>query len=165
MGLMAPHAELETQINRWREYVQRREAISPTDVDELEDHLREQIADRQASGLDDEEAFLVAIKRLGNLDAISHEYAREHSDRLWKQLVLVPEAPDGARKRRWRELAVVLALAVGAGLAVKAGSAWMGDGEVLMRNLGLLVFPFLAAYFGWKRRFTGAVAATLLVSY
>jgi len=162
---MAPHAELEAQIDRWRTYVQGRQAISPADVDELEDHLREQIADRQATGLDDEEAFLVAIKRLGNLDAVSHEYAREHSDRLWKQLVLVPESPGDANAPAWSELAVVLALAVGAGVAVKAGSAWIDDSAVLMRNLGLLVLPFLAAYFGWKRRFTGAVAATLLVLF
>src|SRR6188508_1044657 len=109
---MTPHAELEAQIDRWRGYVQRNRAISPSDVDELEDHLREQIADRQATGLDDEEAFLVAIKRLGNLEAVSREFAREHSDRLWKQLVLVPEGSDDASPS-WRELAVVLSLAVG----------------------------------------------------
>ena len=50
VGVMAPHAELEAQIDRWRGYVQRNRAISPADVDELEDHLRGQIADRQATG-------------------------------------------------------------------------------------------------------------------
>ena len=162
--MMASHAELEAQIDRWRGYVQRRQAISPSDVDELEDHLREQIADRQATGLDDEEAFLVAIKRLGNLDAVSHEFAREHSERLWKQLVLVPEGTD-SNTPPWRELAVVLVLAVGAGVAMKAGVTWIGDGAALLRNVGLLVFPFLAAYFAWKRRFTGAVAGSLIGSY
>ncbi len=163
---MEAHAELEAQIDRWRGYVQRRQAISPADVDELEDHLREQVADRQATGLDDEEAFLVAIKRLGNLDAVSREFAREHSDRLWKQLVLVPEGSGNAGAPPWRELAVVLALAVGAGLAVKAGLAWLGDdGGVLARNLGLLVFPFLAGYFAWKRRFTARVAAAILLPF
>jgi len=161
---MESHAELEAQIDRWRGYVQRSQAISPADVDELEDHLREQIADRQATGLDDEEAFLVAIKRLGNLDAVSHEFAREHSERLWKQLVLVPEGSDNSNTPPWRELAVVLSLAVGAGVAVKAGLAWFDD-AALMRNLGLLVFPFLAAYFAWKRSLTRALAATLLVSF
>ncbi|NMR30547.1 hypothetical protein HGO92_12705 [Arthrobacter sp. SF27] len=162
---MEAHAELEAQIGRWRGYVQRRQAISPADIDELEDHLREQIADRQATGLDDEEAFLVAIKRLGNLDAVSREFAREHSDRLWKQLVLVPENRDGAGTPPWRELAVVLALAVGAGLAVKVGTIWLDDEAVLARNLGLLVFPFLGAYFAWKRRLTASVAAMLLTPF
>jgi hypothetical protein len=134
-------------------------------VDELEDHLRGQIADRQATGLDDEEAFLVAIKRMGNLDAVSREFAREHSERLWKQLVLVPDGSDTANAPPWRELAVVLTLAVGAGVAVKAGLAWIDDGSALMRNVGLLVFPFLAAYFAWKRRFTRAVGVALIVPF
>ena len=162
---MESHPELEAQIDRWRGYVQRSQAISPADVDELEDHLREHIADRQATGLDDDEAFLVAIKRMGNLDAVSQEFAREHSERLWKQLVLVPEASADANTPPWRELAVVLALAVGAGVAVKAGLAWINDTGALVRNLGLLVFPFLAAYFMWKRRITGPVAGTLLVPF
>jgi hypothetical protein len=162
---MELHAELEAQIDRWRGYVQRRQAISPADVDELEDHLRGQIADRRATGLDDEEAFLVAIKRLGNLDAVSREFAREHSDRLWKQLVLVPEGTGDAGTPPWRELAVVLTLAVGSGVASKAGLAWLDDGAALARNLGLLVFPFLAAYFAWKRRLTVPVAAALLVPF
>lgn len=161
---MELHAELEAQIDRWRGYVQRSQAISAADVDELEDHLREQIADRQATGLDDDEAFLVAIKRLGNLDAVSREFAREHSERLWKQLVLVPEGSDGGTPP-WRELAVVLALAVGAGIAVKTGFALIGDGTALARNLGLLVFPFLAGYFVWKRRLTSRVAAMLLLPF
>ncbi|GAA2173280.1 hypothetical protein GCM10009784_06980 [Arthrobacter parietis] len=164
---MAAHAELEAQIDRWRSYVQRRRAISPADVDELEDHLREQIAERQATGLDDEEAFLVAIKRLGNLDAVSQEFAREHSDRLWKQLVLLPEKTpdDDGSTPAWRELAVVLALAVGAGIAVKVGFLLIENENVFARNLGLLVVPFIAGYFTWKRRLTPRAGAALLIPY
>ncbi len=156
--------ELEAQIDRWRSYVQRHQAISPTDIDELEDHLREQIADRKATGLDDDEAFLVAIKRLGNLDAVSHEFAREHSDRLWKQLVLVPENA-GESAPPWRELAVVLLFALGAGAAVKAGTTLVSDENALARNIGLFVFPFVAGYFAWKRRLTARVAAALIVPF
>lgn len=158
-------AEQEAQIGRWRGWVQRRQAISTADVDELEDHLREQVADLRATGLDDDEAFLVAIKRMGNLDAVSHEFAREHSERLWKQLVLVPEDSEEAGSPPWRELGIVLALAVGAGVAVKAGIAWLGDDAVLARNLGLLVLPFLGAYFAWKRRLTARVVVGLLVPF
>lgn len=160
---MGTDAGLEAQIGQWRGYVERRQAITAADVDEMEDHLREQVADLAATGLDDEEAFLVAVKRIGSVDAISHEFAREHSDRLWKQLVLVSTAPDDAGERSWRELAVVLGLAVGAGVAVKAGLALIDDELVLARNLGLLVFPFLAAYFAWKRRLTWRIGMMLLV--
>ena len=158
--------ELEAQIDRWRGYVHRRQVISSADVDELEDHLRGQVTDLRATGLDDDEAFLVAIKRLGNLDAVSREYAREHSDRLWKQLALVPDDSPGSPAPRWRELAVVIALAVGAGVAVRAGIAWFGDDELaLVRNVALLVVPFLAAYLGWKRQVGVRTVAAIAVPF
>ncbi|WP_125775837.1 permease prefix domain 1-containing protein [Antribacter gilvus] len=159
------HAGLEAQIDAWRGYVLRRQAISAADVEELEDHLREQVTDLQATGLDDEEAFLVAIKRLGNLDTVSREYAREHSDRLWKQLSLVPDESAGSGAPAWRELAVVLLFAVGAGVAVKVGVSVLDGDAALLRNVGLLVLPFLAGYFAWKRRLTLRVGAILLAAF
>jgi hypothetical protein len=169
---MAHDDELEAQVDRWRGYVHRRQVISSADVDELEDHLRGQVADLRATGLDDDEAFLVAIKRLGDMDAVSREYAREHSERLWKQLALVPDGTTGtpgapgSPAPRWRELAVVIALAAGAGVAVRAGVAWFGDDEVgFVRNVGLLVLPFLAAYLGWKRQVGTATVAAIAVPF
>lgn len=163
--MMELQEDLEAQIDRWRGYVQRRQAISSTDVEELEDHLREQVVDLQAAGLDHEEAFTVAIKRLGNLDAVSREFAREHSERLWKQLALVPDDRVDAGAPAWRELAVVLAFAVGAGVAVKAGITWLDGDAAVARNLSLLIFPFIAGYFAWKRRLTWNVALALLVPF
>lgn len=162
---MAHDEELEAQIDLWRGYVHRRQVISSADVDELEDHLRGQVTDLRATGLDDDEAFLVAIKRLGNLDAISREYAREHSDRLWKQLALVPDDSPGGPAPRWRELAVVLALAVGAGVAVRTGIALLDDEGAFARNVGLLVVPFLAAYLGWKRQAGPRTVAAIAVPF
>ena len=83
---------LEAQIEQWRSYLRRRQAFHAVDVDELEDHLRERICELEQAGLDGDEAFLVAVKRMGDLDALSREFAREHSERLWKQLV-VAQAP------------------------------------------------------------------------
>lgn len=149
---------VEDQIDQWRGFVRRRGAISGADVEEMEDHLREQIADLESGGLDGEEAFLVAVKRMGNLDEVSREFAREHSDRLWKQLVLVPEA-DAAGPGRWREPGVLLAFALGAGVAVKLLFAAV-DGEFeQIRNLPFVVLPFLAGWFAWKRRTPRGVCA------
>ena len=79
---------VESQIAEWRAYVANAPGVNGHDVDELEDHLRHQIAELSAVGLAADEAFLVAVKRMGDLDDLSREFAREHSDRLWKQLVL-----------------------------------------------------------------------------
>ena len=67
---------LEEQIELWRSYLRRRQAIHSVDVAELEDHLREQVAVLVDAGLATDEAFLVAVKRMGALDALSREFAR-----------------------------------------------------------------------------------------
>src|ERR687889_2045752 len=101
MPASGPAFSLEEQIDQWRSYLRRRQAIHSVDVAELEDHLREQIAVLADAGLATDEAFLVAVKRMGDLDAVSREFAREHSERLWKQLVVSPsEAPGGSARGR-----------------------------------------------------------------
>ncbi|MEV0708245.1 permease prefix domain 1-containing protein [Nocardia aurea] len=161
---MRTEAELEAQIGQWRGYVQRHRAISAADVEEMEGHLREQVSDLTGVGLASDEAFLVAVKRMGSVDSISREFAREHSDRLWKQLVLLPTEPEGGGDRPKRELIVVLALVVIAALTLKVGLAAL-DGGVVARNVSLFVLPFLAGYFAWKRQVSPRVAAALLVPF
>ena len=56
---------LEEQIDQWRSYFRRRQAIHSVDIAELEDHLREQVAGLVDAGLATDEAFLVAVKRMG----------------------------------------------------------------------------------------------------
>ena len=111
-------APLEEQIAQWRLYLRRRRAIHGPDVEELEGHLRDQIAVLSQAGLTGDEAFLVAVKRMGSLDALSREFAREHSERLWKQLVIAPEAGDQPSKTTLTETLAVLILAVAAALTI-----------------------------------------------
>src|SRR5574342_199834 len=105
---------LEQQIDQWRSYLRRRQAIHSVDVAELEDHLREQIAVLVDAGLARDEAFLVAVKRMGNLDALSREFAREHSDRLWKQLVVARSDSGEPRARARMDAILAFCLAVAA---------------------------------------------------
>lgn len=146
---------LEEQISEWRSYVSRRRAIDAADVNELEDHLRSQVADLKTSGLSEEEAFLIGVKRLGRLDGLSQEFAREHSERLWKRLV-VADADKGGTDWR-REVGVAIALALAAGAAVKLPQLFglsMDDKAAesfYFRNLTFFVLPFLTAFFVWKR--------------
>ena len=154
---------LEDQIAQWRAYLHRRQGVRLPDVEELEGHLRDQLAALTEAGLTGDEAFLVAVKRMGSLDALSREFARAHSERLWKQLVIAPGADEPATIS-YAELVVVLSLAVAAGAAVKVpalfGLALSPDHEVppfYFRNASLFVFPLLTVYFLWKR---GAAVAT-----
>jgi hypothetical protein len=147
----------EEQIAQWRSYVRRRQGLHGPDVEELEAHLRDQLAALTEAGLTGDEAFLVAVKRMGNLDALSREFARAHCERLWKQLVMAPDA-DGPANTSYAETLVVLGLAVAAALAIKVpalfGIRLSPDDELppfYVRNAGLFVFPLLTLYFVWKR--------------
>lgn len=162
---MTADAALESQIGQWRGYVERHRVISSADVDEMEDHLRDRISDLVAAGLADDEAFLVAVKRMGSVDAISREFAREHSERLWKQLVLVQADTGATTHPPRRELFVVLALGLCAGVTLEL-ARWAGlDDHVFARNVSVFILPFLAGYFAWKRRVTARVAAALAVPF
>jgi hypothetical protein len=147
---------LEEQIDRWRSHLRRRQAIRPGDVAELEDHLREQIAGLIEAGLAADEAFLVAVKRMGSLDAVSREFAREHAERLWKQTV-GPSSSAGERPSPGRTDALVaFGLATAAALAVKVpalfGVRLDTDPSFYARNLSFFALPLLLSYFAWKRR-------------
>ncbi len=157
---------LEEQIAQWRSYLLRRQAIHSVDVAELEDHLREQVAGLVDAGLDTDEAFLVAVKRMGDLDDLSREFAREHSERLWKQLVVVDSDADETRASVLKEAIVVFCLAVAAAVLVKLpvlfGIDLVDDGSFYARNLSLFVLPLLTGYFVWKRGLLGTGAVRWL---
>jgi hypothetical protein len=158
---------LEDQIGQWRAYVRNHAAISSADADELEHHLRDQVADLGAAGLSADEAFLVAVRRMGRMDEISREFAREHSERLWKQLVLSGDTGSGSgRSGGRRELAVAVGLAVAAAVCVKLpalfGLSMTDSAAFYALNLSLFAWPFLAALLAWRRRMRPAVALARL---
>jgi hypothetical protein len=161
---------VEEQIARWRSYLGRRQAIHSVDVAELEDHLREQIAVLADAGLAPDEAFLVAVKRMGDLDALSREFAREHSDRLWKQLVVSPSDTGEPRDAARTDAIVAFCLAVAAALAIKVPALFgiqLEDQNAgfYARNLSLFVLPLLTGYFVWKRRLDTSTLRWLAVAF
>lgn len=166
----AADAPLEDQIAQWRMFVRRRQALHGPDVEELEAHLRDELAALTESGLAADEAFLVAVKRMGNLDALSREFARAHSERLWKQLVIAPAASDEKASSASTEAIVVFALALLAALFTKLPALFgipLDDSNApfYLRNASLFAFPLLALYFAWKRGWTTATAVWLAVPF
>lgn len=149
--------ELEAQVAQWRHYIQRRRELQRSDADELEDHLRGCVDELVTAGLRADEAFLVAVKRMGRLDDLSREFAREHSERLWKQLVLTGEtgSPEADSRSR-RDLIAMLICAAGAAASVKVpelfGMRLAQDISFYGPNASLFALPWLAAYLAWRRQ-------------
>jgi hypothetical protein len=142
---------LEPQITAWRTAVLKGHTVNEADADELEGHLREQMADLEAAGLTSDEAFLIAVRRLGQVDVITAEFAREHGDRLWKQLS--PERPDAGRRR---SLLTMLGFAVVAAVLIQVARLCAQipgtNASWLIRDVSLFVLPVLAAYFAIVKR-------------
>jgi len=165
---------VESQIAEWRAYVANAPGVNGHDVDELEDHLRHQISELNAVGLTADEAFLVAVKRMGDVDALSREFAREHSGRLWKQLMLRGDDERARASANWLEpLAFAVAAAVAVQIARLAADFPDEEPSWLFRNVSLFVLPFLAAYFarrreldprGWALTMTPFALAALVVN-
>ncbi len=166
MAISQELASLESQIEQWRTFLRRRQAIQAVDVAELEDHLRESIGALRATGLSADEAFLVAVKRLGDVDSLSREFAREHSDRLWKQLVVAPAEADPARRR---EGLVAFALGTVAAMLIKL-PALFGIGinaheSFYLRNLAFFVLPLVVGFFAWKRQLAARTIGLLAMGF
>ena len=161
---------LEEQISAWRTYLRGHQAIYTPDVEELETHLRDQVAALVDGGLDVDEAFLVAVKRMGNLDALSREFAREHSERLWKQLVVGADTEGRPSRGSRLETIVIVGLAGAAALAIKIPELFgipldEANAAFYARNLSLFLLPLLTAYFAWKRRLGKAECLWLLLAF
>ena len=144
---------LKSEITEWRSFVGQGPAVDGRDVEELEAHLRDQIADLNAAGLAADEAFLDRGEADGGLDDLSREFAREHSGRLWRQLILAATTS----RRRCERLARGAAVrsrgrhhgpdrTPGRGLSQRRGPLW------LRRNVSLLVIPFVAGWFARRRQ-------------
>jgi hypothetical protein len=122
-----------------------------------------------AVGLAEDEAFLVAVKRMGAVDAVSQEFAREHSDRLWRQLIATPGAAGEGSAERRREAVVALALAFAAAALIKVpelfGYRLDSHPEFYARNASLAVFPLVGGYFAWKRELTGRTIGWLAAAF
>ena len=141
--------DLEKQIGLWRHHLQLRGSLSESDIDELESHLRDEMDDLKKSGLSDDEAFLLSVKRLGNIDMISREYSKVNTENVWKQLILVRAA------HNYGEIALVTVLCLIAGTLTKLPELFGHEpftegGEIYIRNLALFILPFISFYFIWK---------------
>jgi hypothetical protein len=142
----------EESSSEWREFVTNRAGIDSRDAAELEDHLREQVADLVQAGLTAEEAFLIAVRRLGNVDELTREFAHEYSGRLWRQLLVDTDDNHDRNLRSWQP---ALLFAIGAAATIQVARLISGfpaqESGWFIRNLGLFVLPFLAAYLLHRR--------------
>ncbi|MHB1418965.1 MAG: permease prefix domain 1-containing protein [Bacillota bacterium] len=159
--------DLETQIHSWSDHLRAHGNFSDADIHELENHLRDEIEDLIAAGLTPDESFLISVKRLGNVDAISHEFAKVNTENLWRHLLVDP-IDSLAKQQNRRDIALVVIFALLAGTLFKIpqlfGFEFYDQTDVIfyIKNLSLFILPFIAAFFLIKRKAWLNTCATIL---
>ena len=144
--------DLDFNIRSWSDYLRGHGSFSDNDILEMESHLRDEIDELTQHGLTAEEAFLIGVKRLGNVNEISREFQKVNAEGFWKQLLT--DAGDPAEKRRKRtNVLLVIAFALFAGTLLKIpelfGMPLFASDSALFyfKNISLFLFPFVALFF------------------
>jgi len=77
--------DLNNSILNWKNVLKSRDSFTTENIDELESHLNEQISELKLTGLNDEEAFWVAQKRIGTVNSLNQEYTKINSLNIFKK--------------------------------------------------------------------------------
>jgi len=96
--------DLNAAIENWRQELAAQPNIASDDRRELETHLRDAIAGFQQRGLNDEESFWLARRRVGQSQQLGEEFVKVDPAKVWRERVF------------WMLLAIFLSGTVG-GLA------------------------------------------------
>src|SRR6478672_6709514 len=75
--------DLTIAIKRWRENLSHSPNFRAGDIDELESHLRDSVRELEARGLSAEEAFSIAIRRIGPAPALAAEFGIINGSSVW----------------------------------------------------------------------------------
>jgi hypothetical protein len=79
---------LNRAIQQWRDKLVQSPAFRSENLDELELHLRDSVAKLHVGGLSEDEAFMVAVGRIGKTNALEKEYSKVNGQSVWLDRLL-----------------------------------------------------------------------------
>ena len=159
---------IEGKISEWRDIYISSGHISDVDLDELEDHLREEIQELSSKGLSEEEAFFVAVRRIGNSSSLSKEFRKINIHDIWKSLFREP-ADIEERRNQTKGLILVIVLALSAGLLTELtrlfGFGFEEDVVFYVKNASFFVLPFATIFLMKTRQLSFPASVTIFIAF
>ncbi|MDF2699894.1 MAG: putative rane protein [Haloplasmataceae bacterium] len=152
--------DLESNIRSWSDLVREKGNCTESDLLELEDHLRDEIEDLTKRGLTQDEAFLISIKRLGNVNAISNEYSKINSENFWKYLMM--DSNMKIKNRHQILLLIIFSVLAGTLFKIPEILGYSFNELFYFKNLTLFILPFVTLYFIIKRKLNWKISVTIL---
>ena len=129
----------------------------PDHLQEMENHLRDSISELESKNLNKEEAFLIATKRMGNMDILAKEFSQQYNDRLWKQFVFESQDKQD-NKKTIIEIGIIILFCLLAGSLAQIPKLfghpyifYKTESLVFFKNLSFFIFPSIIFYLIWKR--------------
>jgi hypothetical protein len=80
--------DLSQAIEQWRDQLRQSPAFRRENLDELESHLRDSAANLIQRGLAPEEAYLIAVRRIGSAAALGTEFGKLNAQGIWLNRLL-----------------------------------------------------------------------------
>lgn len=74
---------IESNIENWKSLLTKSKNMTRSNILELENHLLDLMDDLQSKGLNKEESFIIATKRIGKIDDICSEYEKVNTSLLF----------------------------------------------------------------------------------
>ena len=82
--------DLENEIKKWKKNLQKYEVFEDGLIADIELHLQEAYEAQREAGLDEEDAFRMAVAQVGTVDSIASEYSKNQLVKLNRRLPLRP---------------------------------------------------------------------------
>lgn len=158
-------------LNQWRTAMKKRTRLSDEVTAEMEDHLCDTAEELMGQGLYEEEAWIIAMKRLGSQSELADDLVKVHTERLYRELLSKSEGMD--RRKERKSLFIMIMLALGAALASRVPGLMDGDfsmnSSLLLINASIIIIPFTALLFASFARPSAAgiiaASAALFLSF
>jgi hypothetical protein len=135
---------LEQKISDWRKQMLAAGIKTPVPLEELENHLREEIERQMKSGLNEQKAFEISVRQVGQPKMLKREFKKSERTFMKRTIII---------------LAGIVAMFFGTGLIMPA-LAWQRDhGTMHAEQMGCLLLGvaiavggFSTAIYGFKKR-------------
>ncbi|HLX96874.1 MAG TPA: permease prefix domain 1-containing protein [Verrucomicrobiae bacterium] len=119
--------DLEPSIADWRQQMLAAGIQTPVPLEELESHLREDIARQMKSGLNEQKAFEVSVQRIGQPQTIKREFKKVERKQMKRILIIS---------------AGVVGILVGMAFVMPAVAQYRHEGAMTLNEIDLLLLGF-----------------------
>jgi hypothetical protein len=79
--------DLDQKLSEWRKQMLESNVYSASNMEELRAHVLDVMDDLKTKGLNEEEAFCVAVHRIGDVESLNREFSKVNRPLIWRRRI------------------------------------------------------------------------------